>query len=180
MDIKNIPLTASEREALMLRMRKANIEDSKIGKVFGISRQRIGQLLGLNRHYHKWTEDKTDTAKKMFEDGRDFDTIGLTIGISDSCVRDKLKSIYTRAEWVKVKRLRRKITGAQMAIERDASIKSRILEFKSTLNGNGARPIELMRYSRSLYAVANMAKPVEQWFEECGIEYKRVGRHANS
>ncbi len=168
-----------DRNALMLKMREAGIDNSKIGRVVDISRERVRQLIGNTGNYHKWTDDNIDTAKKMFEEGANFDNIGLVVGISDTQVRDKLLSLYSNSEWVKIKHLRRKKIGERMSIERDASIKARLMEFKSTLNGSGARPIELMRYSRSLYAVANMVKPVEQWFEECGIECKRVGRNAS-
>ena len=172
-------MDTEQRKAFMLKMREANIEDSKIGRVFDISRQRVGQLLGPNGNYGKWTEDNVDLIKQMFENGDDMHSISMAVESSDTRVRDKLLTLYSRSEWVRIKHLRHAKISEWMFVERDASIKARLIEFKSTLNGNIARPIELMRYSRSLYSVANMVKPVEQWFEECGIECKRVERNAS-
>ena len=169
-----------DRNALMLKMREANIEDSNIGHVFDISRKRVGQLLGPNGRYGKWTEDTVDIAKRMFEDGNDLVSIGKAIEISDGQVREKLLMLYSRAEWRKIKRFRKKKFSEVTRELRHDELKNRILEFKSTLNGNGAKPTDLMRYNRSLYCVANMMQPWDKWCEECGIENKRVGRHESS
>ena len=168
-----------DRNALMLKMREANITDAAIGRTFDISRERVRQILGNGGTYGKWNEDKVDNAKKMFEDGNDLISIGKAIEISDSQVRERLLSLYSRSEWVKIKHLRKKRFSQIACEQRHNEIKSRIMAFKSTLNGNGAKPTDLMRYNRSLYCVANMMQPWDKWCEECGIENKRVGRHAS-
>ena len=102
-------LNIENRKKLMLAMRDADVNDSQIGKVIGISRERVAQSLGrrdreaIEEERHKTRLEK---AKPMVEQGLSLAKIASGVGCSRSTIESLITELMPFGAYLKLKRKR--------------------------------------------------------------------------
>ena len=145
----------------MKKMRDVCIPDSKIGRVFGISRQRVGQILGTHPEVENDPdyEKMSDRIRSLFLGGVACRTIAYDLNIIDRQVYRVCRGIPEKDK--RIARQKRKFLR----------VKARLEEFVSTLDSKQFSTKMLVHYDAGLYQLAIQLMPMDKWAELFGLDH---------
>ena len=154
-------ITYPQRKDLMLKMREARISDTQIAKVFGVKRQRVGQILGPCGPAAQNDPELDDKICQMSLDGVPRLKIGHLLGLTE-------RRVYAACMKLSPEDKRKARRQRQFV-----KVKARLDIFAGSVTLGKFNTAMLMRYDAGLYQLATRLMTLDKWAEMYGLEYVR-------
>ena len=166
---RRIPNTMkpADRQAVMTQLRRDGVNDTIIGRAFGVSRERVGQLIGRNRAtaiYQKKNNEKNRTLLAMAKDGKSAKEIAESIEVTQSRVFQALKDLGHYYSDFHEQRSERK----------RARLMDDVLRFATNHNVNFTIP-NLIRHDETLWRKMARLGHIGEWRNEIRKEIEKRG-----
>ena len=160
-------VTPLDRLWAMRSLRQDGVNDAVISRAFGISRERVAQLIGRNRAtqtYQKKNKEKTRILLAMAKDGKSAKEISESIGGTQSMVFQALKALghhYSDFHEQRLKKRRERIMEEVIGFLQKHDVPLTISS--------------LLRHDRSLWGRMDRNGHIQEWRDEVTKEVKKRG-----